>query len=292
MSQTPSSPVFRPLPAALWMLGSVVTFVAIGVAGRQLKGLLDVTEIMLYRALTGVVIVLVLLVALRRLHQLRFDNLHWHGLRNTVHFLGMGLWLQALMLIPLAQLFAIEFTSPIWVILLAPLLLRERLTPVRLIAALTGFVGVLIVAKPDLADPDTGTVVAAASAVCFAVNIILTKRLTGAETILSILFWQTAMQSVLGLIVTGWDGAIALPNAQTLPWLLVIGLGGLVAHFCLTKALALAPAGFVIPIDFARLPIAAAVGWALWSEPVGLSLVFGGALIFLGNWINIRYGAK
>lgn len=286
------SPAPRQLYAALWMLGSVFSFVAMGLAARQLKGLHDVFEIMLYRSLVGLMVVLGLALILGRVNELGSRQLHWHALRNTVHFVGQGLWFWALLTIPLAQLFAIEFTSPIWVVLLAPLVLGERLTRMRTLAAVLGFSGALIVAQPDFANPDPGVLAAAAAALCFAGNIMMTKRLTGSERILAILFWQAVMQAGLALLTAGWDGAIALPGWQSAPWLLVVGVGALFAHFCLTTALRLAPASFVIPIDFVRLPMAGVLGWLLYDEAVGLALLAGSALIVLGNWINIRYGAR
>lgn len=278
--------------AVMWMLGSVVSFVAMGAAGRALKGHLDVFEIMLYRSLIGVVVVVCLLGFFRQWGALSTRLLPWHLLRNSVHFVGQGLWFWALMIIPLAQLFAIEFTSPIWVILLAPLFLGETLTRIRLFAAALGFIGILIVAKPDLSSLDPGVLAAAASAVCFAVNVIMTKRLSRGETVLAILFWQVSIQSGLGLITAGWDGAITWPAAAVWPWLAVVAGTALFAHYCLVRALSLAPASVIMPIDFVRLPVAVAMGAYFFNEPAQLSVIFGAALIFLGNWLNIRYGAK
>jgi drug/metabolite transporter (DMT)-like permease len=145
-----------------------------------------------------------------------------------------------------------------------------------------------IVARPGFGAPDPGVLAAAASAVCFATTAILTKVLTRGESIVSILFWLTVMQLGLGLATAGWDGDLALPTAQTLPWLALIGACGLLAHFCLTKALSLAPASVVVPIDFARLPVIAAVGWYLYGEALEWPVVLGATLIFLGIWINLR----
>jgi drug/metabolite transporter (DMT)-like permease len=92
------------------------------------------------------------------------------------------------------------------------------------------------------------------------------------------------------LIFAGFDGDIALPNAQTLPWVILIGVAGLIAHFCMTKALSIAPASTVMPIDFARLPVIAVVGIVLYDEPVDALIFLGGALIFAGNYLNIAFG--
>lgn len=278
----------RPLAAAFWMTGSMVSFTAMAVAGRSVAATHDTFEIMTWRSLIGVVIVVGVAVALGRLGEVRFDRLGSHLLRNVFHFTGQNLWFWALTMIPLAQVFALEFTSPLWVILLAAVFLGERITRSKIAAAVLGFAGILIVARPGFGTPDPGVIAAAASAVCFATTAILTKVLTRGESIVSILFWLTVMQLGLGLATAGWDGDLALPTAQTLPWLALIGACGLLAHFCLTKALSLAPASVVVPIDFARLPVIAAVGWHLYGEALEWPVVLGAALIFLGIWINLR----
>jgi drug/metabolite transporter (DMT)-like permease len=215
-------------------------------------------------------------------------RLRGHGLRNVLHFTGQNLWLFAVTMIPLAQVFAIEFTSPIWVIVLSPFLLGERLTRMRAIAAALGFVGVLIVAHPDFGAVNLGVLAAAGAALCFALTGIMTKSLTRHEPLLSILFWLTLMQFVFGLVTVFWDGAVRWPTVATMPWLVVIGLSGLMAHLCLTSALRLAPASFVMPIDFVRLPLIAVVGATLYDEPLEMLTFIGAVFILMGNWLNIR----
>jgi drug/metabolite transporter (DMT)-like permease len=210
-----------------------------------------------------------------------------HLLRNMAHFTGQNLWFYAVTVIPLAQVFALEFTSPLWVLVLSPLILAERLTRVRVIAALLGFAGILVVTRPGAESLNMGVFTAALSAVGFALSIVFTKRLTRSETITCILFYLTIMQAVFGIICAGWDGDIALPDATTLPWLLLIGCAGLLAHFCLTTALSIAPATVVVPIDFARLPLIAVIGMAFYNEPLDIFVFLGAALIFAGNYYNL-----
>ena len=274
--------------AALWMLGSAFAFSTMAIAGRELAGRHDTFEIMLWRSVIGLTIVCITAAALKRLHEIRRDRLPQHIIRNLFHFTGQNLWFHAITLIPLAQVFALEFTSPIWVILLSPFLLGERLTPARIIATIMGFAGILIVTRPDLGDLNTGTIAAAASAVFFAATVLMTKALTRGESIVSILFWLTLMQLILGLICAAWDGQMRLPDAATLPWLALIGLGGITAHLCLTTALSLAPASSVVPVDFLRLPVIAVVGALAYSEAIDPWVILGGAVIFAGNWINLR----
>ena len=80
---------------------------------------------------------------------------------------------------------------------------------------------------------------------------------------------------------------MAVPSAAMLPWLAVIGIGGMAAHFCLTAALSLAPASVVMPMDFARLPTIAVVGVVVYAEPLEWSVLLGAVLIFGANYLNI-----
>lgn len=279
---------YRPLRAAFWMLGSILSFSAMAVAGRNVSETHSTFEVMAFRSLIGFVVVVATALALGRLTEVKRDRIKVHFLRNIFHFTGQNLWFFALATIPLAQVFALEFTSPIWVILLSLIFLGERLTRPRTAAAILGFCGILVVARPELSMIDSGVIAAAMSAIFFAATIIMTKALTRSESIVSILFWLTGMQLCFGIIAIALQPSIAWPNSATLPWLMVIGLAGLVAHYCLTTALSLAPASFVMPIDFIRLPLIAVVGMALFSERLDVMVLIGGAIIVLANWINIR----
>ena len=278
------NPVFK---ATLWMSGSIVAFSCMAVAGREISASLDTFEIMLYRSIVGVIIVIVHAALNGAWRDIKTDQIGTHVIRNLAHFTGQNLWFYAVTVIPLAQVFALEFTSPIWVIMLSPLVLGERLTAVRGLAAVMGFIGILIVARPDMAGLNTGVITAASSAIFFAVTIMLTKRLTRTEGITSILFWLTAMQLVMGLVMAGYDGDIAWPDAIALPLVIIIGLAGLLAHFCLTNALSIAPATVVVPVDFIRLPTIAVVGMLVYGEVVDLWVFIGAAIIFAGNYLNI-----
>ncbi|PZX18479.1 drug/metabolite transporter (DMT)-like permease [Palleronia aestuarii] len=273
--------------AALWMTGAIVSFSAMAVAGREVSFALDTFELMTYRSLVGLAIVVTVSALSGTIRQIPTRRIGLHGLRNVAHFTGQNLWFYAITMIPLAQVFAIEFTSPIWVALAAPFLLGERLTRTRLVVAALGFVGVLLVARPTLDGVSSGQAAAAGAAICFAGTAILTKVLTRTETITCILFWLTILQALMGLVCAGIDGDITLPTSETLPWLVLIGCAGLAAHFCLTTALGIAPATIVIPFDFLRLPVIAAVGMALYGEPLDPYVVLGAAIICGANYMNV-----
>jgi drug/metabolite transporter (DMT)-like permease len=275
------------------MIGSIAAFSSMAIATRQINGVHDTFEILAFRSVIGWFLVVGIAAALGQWSRIRRDRLSSHLVRNVFHFSGQSLWFYAVTVIPLAQVFALEFTSPIWVILLSPIFLGERLTRRKLVSAALGFAGILIVAQPDVSTIDTGVLAAAGAAVFFAATALLTKALTkDGEAIVSILFWLTLMQAGFGTVAMLLDGQVALPTLQTLPWLALIGVAGITAHLCLTTALSLAPASMVVPVDFARLPLIAVVGAVFYAEPVETSLFLGAALIFLGIWINLRSGTS
>ncbi|XDB00259.1 DMT family transporter [Sulfitobacter sp. LCG007] len=269
------------------MMGSVASFISMAVAGREVATELDTFEIMAYRSLIGVCIVLAVAAFAGTLGQVNSRSFGAQIVRNLAHFTGQNLWFYAVTVIPLAQVFAMEFTSPIWVIVLSPLILGERLTGTRALAALMGFAGILIVARPGMASLNTGVAAAAACAVFFAMTAILTKRLTRTQSITCIMVYLTGTQLVFGLLCAGYDGDFALPSTAALPYIVLIGIAGLVAHFCLTTALSIAPATVVVPIDFIRLPAIAVVGMVLYAEPLDPLVFLGAAVIFAGNYLNL-----
>lgn len=274
--------------AAFWMIGAIVSFTSMAIAGRAVSLELDTFEIMFYRSCVGIVIVLSVAGYAGTLGQVSRAKFGLHLVRNLAHFSGQNLWFYALTAIPLAQVFALEFTTPIWAILLAPLVLGERITRTGAFAAALGFVGILIVARPSPDALSWGLGAAALSAVGFGLTAVLTRRLTRTETITGILVYLTVLQAVFGAIAAGYDGDLMLPSAATAPWLFLIGCAGLLAHFCLTTALRLAPASFVMPFDFARLPLIAIIGMAFYDEPLDALVFVGAAVIFAANWINVR----
>ncbi|WP_040817264.1 DMT family transporter [Litoreibacter arenae] len=278
--------------AALWMAGAIVSFSGMAVAGRMVSVELDTFELMTYRSFISIALVVGIGGMAGTLGQINTRNFGLHAARNLSHFAGQNLWFAAITMIPLAQVIALEFTSPIWVALLAPFLLSERLTRLRMFVAVMGFIGILIVARPDLSNIELGSVFAAGSAIGFAGSAIFTKILTRHHSITCILFWLAVMQAVFGLVCAGYDGDIAIPSVSLLPWVVMVSCTGLGAHFCLTTALSHAPAVIVMPMDFARLPVVALLGMVLFGEALDVWVFVGAAVIFGANYLNIAAEAR
>jgi len=282
----------RPLLAAAWMTGAIVSFSSMAIAGRELSDELSSFEMMVYRSIIGLIVILCIGLIFGKFNEIRFDRLRLHGLRNLAHFTGQNLWFSALPLITLAQVFALEFTSPIWVVIFAVLFAGEKMTRARIIAVALGFIGALLVARPGVGGDPLGLALAATSAIAFGISIVSTRVLTRTETTFGILFWLTAMQAVMGLVTTLWDGELAWPSLTAWPYVITIGLAGLIAHTCLTKALTIAPATVVTPMDFLRLPAIAIVGIVLYSEPLNIWVILGAGVICLGVYINLTSDSR
>jgi drug/metabolite transporter (DMT)-like permease len=268
------------------MGGAVLSFSAMAICARELQKHMGTFEILFFR--TGVALLIVFAMAAREgFGQLGTRVFGLHLKRNVVHLAGQASWVYAIGLLPLATVFAIEFTMPIWTAILAVLLLGERMTRGKLTMLALGLAGVLVILRPGAEMFRAGALVMLAGSLFFAVQMIWTKQLARTESPLAVLFWMSVVQTpvCLAAALPAW----AAPQAADLPWIVVIGIGSFTAHYCLTRAMKLADATVVVPVDFARLPLIAVVGALFYAEPFDPAVILGAAMIFLGVWLNLRY---
>ena len=276
------------MTAGLWMSGTVCSFTLMAVAGREASAELDVFELMTYRSIAGLFIILAVSVLTRKLNKITSGSLGLHATRNVLHFAATNLWFYAVATIPLAQVFAFEFSTPIWAAIFAPLFLGERITASRVLTLAIGFFGILIVARPGSSQLSPGVYAALLCAVGFAGSAIATRKLVREADVICVLFWMSAMQTVFAVALAGYDGDFVLPSRSTVLPLTVVAFAGVTAHYCLTNALRLAPAVVVMPFDFVRLPLIMVVGYLLYSERIDGFTVCGGLVILAANYMNIR----
>lgn len=273
----------------LWMFGAIASFTLMAVGGRELSAELDTFGILFVRSLVGLFVVLIMLArsGWRFAGTQRFGQ---HLIRNLVHFGGQFGWFFALALLPLAQVFALEFTTPLWAIVLAVLVLRERITTRRVLALILGFIGVMIILRPGVIPISVGVAAALGSAVCYAVSLVMTKRMIKTEAPVTILFYMTVIQLPIAL-VAAWPNLV-MPSINLWPWVVAVGLSALGAHYCLARAFTVSDASVVLPIDFLRLPVIALVGAAVYGESVEIFLFLGAALMVIGNMISLTAERK
>lgn len=270
--------------AIIWMSGALISFSVMAIAARELSAELSTFQILAFRSMIGLLIVSALL-SRSGWQQLKTDHLGLHAMRNAVHFTGQFCWFYAIAFIPLAAVFAMEFTVPIWTALFAAILLGERITLPRVLAILIGLSGVLVMLRPGLAMIHPAALVALASAVAYGMTHTLTKKLSGRDTALTLLFYMMLMQLPLGLIPSLFSWTT--PSQALWPWLVIVGITGLTAHYCIVRAMAVADATIVVPMDFMRLPLIALVGFLLYGERLDIFLLLGAVLIIAGNLVNV-----
>lgn len=267
------------------MAGALFSFTAMAVAARELSHDMGTFQMLVVRSSFGVVLV-TLLLAKSGFAQLRLTHLKLHATRNVIHFCGQLGWFYAIGLIPLATVFAIEFTTPLWTAVFAAIFLRERLTAARVTAVVLGIAGILVILRPGLATVEPAALAMLVGALAFGLTHVVTKKLSSRDSALCILFWMSLMQFVLALwpALAHWS-----PLAATQwPWVVMLGVTGISAHFCMVNALACADATVVVPLDFLRLPLIGLLGWFYYGEAIDGWLILGAALILAGNAASLR----
>jgi drug/metabolite transporter (DMT)-like permease len=270
------------------MTGALLSFSAMAVSIRGLVGRLNIFEILTIRSGTGVLVLLALVATHPELRAtLALRRMGLHAVRNSVHFASQYAWALSLTLLPLATVFALEFTMPAWVALLAMPLLGERMTLSRVGSIVLGFTGVLIIVRPGFESFQPGVLLVLAAALGFAISLITTKQLTMNVGTFAILFWMNVMQLPMGL--AGSNPLFILDlDAHHLPAIIGVGIAGLSSHFCLTNAFRAGDATVVVPFDFLRIPLIALVGWLFYAEPLDLFVFAGAGVIIVGVVWNLR----
>lgn len=267
------------------MLGTLAALSLMGIAARELSSVFNTVQILFSRNAVGFVIVLGIIFR-QGPWMVRTRRVGLHSVRNLVHLGAVSTWFYGISQLPLVEVFVLESTLPIWVIILATPLLGERLTRARVIAVLLGFAGVLVILRPGVAIIDPAALVVLAGAVGFAAANVSTKALTRTEHPVTILFWMFLIQvTVSGVIAAP---GLFWPPAAMWPWILAVGLAGMSAHYCAARSLQLADVGLMAPLHYLRVPLIGALGWLLYGETVTIWLVFGAAIIFTGIMLTVR----
>ncbi len=272
----------------LWMSGVLLSFTIMAVSIRALARAFNVFEILAIRNAAGLTILLALACVRPALRaSLLPRRMGMHALRNSVHFAAQYAWALSITLLPLATVFALEFTNPAWLALLAAWLLRERLTPSRAGAVVLGFLGVAVILRPGFESFQPAALIILGAAFGFAVSSIVTKKLIVTETTFAILFWMNAMQLPMNLAGSSPFFVTRIDLAQALP-VLGVAIAGLTSHFCLTNAFRHGDASIVVPLDFLRIPLIALIGWSVYGEPLDGFVFAGAAIIITGIVWNLR----
>jgi len=274
----------NPVRGALWMLGAVFSFALMAVAVRELLRHMDVLQILALRTLVTLLIVCAT-IPRHGLAPLRTRRVPIHAVRAVVHVGGQFCWMYALGALTLATVFAIEFTMPVWAAILAALFLGERLNRGRIVQLVLGLAGIAIILRPGFGAFHPAALVMVLGSMLYASSMIFTKHLSASDSALAVIFWMSAIQLPLtfALAAPVW----VAPVLADLPWIVAVGSGSFIAHYSMTRAMKLADATVVTPIDFIRLPLIAVVGAVVYSEPFDPMVIAGAAVIFAGTYYSL-----
>ncbi len=227
---------------------------------------------------------------LRRPRLLSSGHAGRYIVRTVAGFGGIALMFVAVRHAPLADATAIGFTSPIFAMFFAAVLLRESIGVRRWVAAVIGLSGALIISSPDGASLSFGAMIALAAAVFMGAEIVGVKWLSQtADHPLTILFYSNLTGALMSLATAapGW----VWPSATQLTLLVSIGLVAVIGQACVLKAARIADANFLAPFFYVSLVYSAAIGFLLFDERITSPLIIGGAAILVGAFIMMRGGS-
>ena len=267
------------LRGCLWMLAGGLLFVAVTVMVRLLGSDMPAVQAAFIRYLIGVLLVLPMLWRMRaRGFGLGRGRVGRYALRGLVHGAAVLLWFYAMARIPLAEVTAIGFSTPVFTALGAILIFGEQVRLRRLLAILAGFVGTLLILRPGFNTIEAGSLAQLIAAFLFAGSFLLAKRMTQSESSADIL----VMLSVF-CTLTLLPGALyywRTPTLLEVIWLAGVAVFATSGHYAITRAIAAAPLTVTQPLSFLQLIWAILFGYWLFDE-VPDSWVIIGALVIV-----------
>jgi drug/metabolite transporter (DMT)-like permease len=278
------------LRGAIWMVmgGTALTLLAVTI--REIQDTYSVLQMIFLRSVVS--FLLILPWAIRAgVVRLRTRRPGLHVFRNGMHYLGNVGWFIGVTLVPLADLSALQFTVPLFTIILAALVLKEIVGPHRWTATAIGFLGALVIIRPGFAEIGVGTVAVILSAMFYAASQVSTKALSRTDSPNVILFYMTIVFIPISGVPAAFDWVT--PAWEDAAPILLLGVFGVLAHAFIIRAFAAADASFVMPFDFLRLPVAAAFGFVLYLERPDIWVWVGAVIIFGATYyITWREGRR
>ena len=277
------TPVMRGI---VLMCLSTVAFAIMHGLVRFVSEVLPPFQIAFFRNIFGLAFLFQLLMR-SRFAVLRTKQIGLHALRGVINIAAMLMFFTALSISPLAKITALSFTAPIFMAVLAVLILGERFRIYRWSAILIGFFGMLIILRPGLVTIDTGALLVTASAALWAVAMIIIKIQSRTETSLTIVAYMGIFLGVFSIVPALW---VWQPfGLQTLGWMVLIGLSGTIAQMALSQSLKETDPTAILPFDFLKLIWTAIIGAWFFAEIPDVYTWTGAAVIFLsGLFIVLR----
>jgi len=271
------------------MLIAVTVWSAMMILVKALSAEYTSFQILFIRTLFGLAILTPILWR-NGFSTLKTRRLPLHMSRAVFAYFGMlGLFI-GLGSIPIAEVVSLSFTQPIFIFLLAAILLGEKLNARRVIAILGGFVGVLILLRPGFTEVGFGAAVVLGGAIAYAFSNVCIKKLMTTENVTSTTVWVNILMCPLAGIPAAFYWVT--PTLPDLALLAGVGLTGTAGIWFISRAYATAEMSAVVPFDFLRLPIVAAAGWIWFGEITDIWTIAGAAVIFASTYALARSEAR
>ncbi len=222
---------------------------------------------------------------------LKTQNIGYMALRGVFNAVAILTYFLSLTMLPLSEVSALTFTVPVFVSLMAVLILRERLGPRRIASLVAGFFGAMIVLRPGIQIIDIGAIYALTSALTWAIAIIIIKHLSQNNSSVTItiygLFFLAIFTLPPALLVWKW------PTWHQFLWLVGMAIIGTAGQLLFVQSLRLCDATLVMPFDFTKLIWASLIGFYVFSEAPTVWTILGGAVIFVSaTYLTFREGRE
>ena len=266
----------RTLAGIGWMLVTSVLFVGVTGIVRYLGSEMAATQGSFIRYLVGLILILPWLLPLFRKPPTK-RQMSLYTLRGLAHGIGVTLWFYAMARIPIAEVTAIGYISPIFVTLGAAIFLGERIQMRRILAVIVAFCGTLIILRPGFQELNLGQIAQLCAAPVFAASFLLAKRMTDdtdPAAIVGMLSLFCTIVLLPGALLTWRD-----PTLEEIGWLSLTALLATLGHFTMTQAFRCAPITVTQPVGFLQLVWATILGVAAFGEPVDPFVIIGGGII-------------
>lgn len=265
-----------------WMLIAVLCFCIMAIAIKEMSPTVSSFQIIFFRAILGLIFLLTFFK--NKLSKPTFLMIKEHSFRNVFHIIGQYGWIVGILYLPLAEVTAIEFSVPIWVLIIASIILKEKLTVYKVLSILLGFGGVLVMIDVDISQVSLYSLIVLLSAMSYAITHTATKKLTATYTSLDIVFMMCLIQVPISFCLALYDWSV--PTLLDVCLLVLVGLSAITAHFSMSNAMKVDDVGSVISLDYFRLPILVAIGVLYYQENFKYVYLIGVILILFGNWIG------
>lgn len=271
----------------LWMFGFIINITIMALCIRELSYKYNSFEIQNFRNFFSIIILLILFI-LNKNVKINTYQLRNNFIRNIFHFIGQSCWTWGLTVLPLALVFSLEFTMPIWASIIALLFLKERITLNKILFLIIGLIGTYTILLPGTNNINFYNLIVLFSAIAYAVAHNFTKKLTETDSILSILFFMSVIQLPFSFIGSILVGNINYYILNELPLIIFLTITSLLAHLSLSSALKNSDATVILPIDYIRLPLIAVIGWYYYDEIMTYNIIIGSSLIIFGTIFFVK----